>query len=167
MTGHALTCERCGDALEGSYRTQTYSGVHQLQSIAPDGGSTTIVAGAILACSWNCLAVLAAQRAGGQGDAAVRMVAERERQITQEGYSPERDASMPPGELAGAGVCYAAEHSHTAIARVGPLPAEWPWDAEWWKPKGKDRDLIRAGALIAAEADRDPNRRSTAPGEPF
>lgn len=30
----------------------------------------------------------------------------------------------------------------------------WPWAVRWWKPKDPIRDLVRAGALIAAEIDR-------------
>jgi len=31
----------------------------------------------------------------------------------------------------------------------------WPWGSEWWKPsKDPIRDLVKAGALIAAEIDR-------------
>jgi hypothetical protein len=31
----------------------------------------------------------------------------------------------------------------------------WPWDAEWWKPSPDSvRNLVKAGALIAAEIDR-------------
>jgi hypothetical protein len=30
----------------------------------------------------------------------------------------------------------------------------WPWSFEWWKPKDRIRNLVRAGALIAAEIDR-------------
>lgn len=31
----------------------------------------------------------------------------------------------------------------------------WPWDEEWWKPSEDPvRNLVKAGALIAAEIDR-------------
>ena len=32
----------------------------------------------------------------------------------------------------------------------------WPWDLEWFKPSPYDRirELVKAGALIAAEIDR-------------
>lgn len=32
----------------------------------------------------------------------------------------------------------------------------WPWDRKWWKPSQDDqvKNLIKAGALIAAEIDR-------------
>lgn len=171
----AITCERCGEQLARSYSTTAYSGTGQTMQLAPDGAGCVIQLGGMVACSWNCLAVLAAQRAGATGDAAVRIVAERDRQVTGEGYNPEHDASMPEGELATAGVAYAGQHCGEATSYwAGPLgggkdepPLVWPWDAEFWKPKGKERDLIRAGALIAAEADRDPARRRQVTGEPF
>ena len=41
----------------------------------------------------------------------------------------------------------------------------WPWDDEWWKPTPDDRirELVKAGALIAAEIDR--LLRDTAPND--
>ena len=39
------------------------------------------------------------------------------------------------------------------------------WDSEWWKPKDRRRDLIRAGALIVAEIERlDRNKGASAHG---
>lgn len=36
-----------------------------------------------------------------------------------------------------------------------PSDGEWPFDAEWWKPSNDPvRNLVKAGALIAAEIDR-------------
>lgn len=36
-----------------------------------------------------------------------------------------------------------------------PSTASWPFDASWWKPSNDPiRNLIKAGALIAAEIDR-------------
>lgn len=178
----AITCERCGEQLAHSYSTTAYSGTGQTMQLAPDGAGCVIQLGGMVACSWNCLAVLAAQRAGSTGDAAVRIVAERERQVTGEGWSPEHDAGLPAGELATAAGCYLARavgeivglHArpeHPVTARVDTdgdhIALRWPWDPEWWKPKSPDRDLIRAGALIAAEADRDPAGRRQVTGEPF
>lgn len=34
-------------------------------------------------------------------------------------------------------------------------PNDWPWDRSWWKPSPDPiRNLVKAGALIAAEIDR-------------
>lgn len=36
-----------------------------------------------------------------------------------------------------------------------PAHGAWPWDASWWKPSADPiRNLVKAGALIAAEIDR-------------
>jgi len=71
------------------------------------------------------------------------IAAERHRQVEQEGWSHEHDDQHLNGEMAGAAACYC----------LGSV-SHWPWDAAWWKPKGRRRDLIRAGALIVAEIER-------------
>lgn len=164
-----MLCERCSSPLAGSWSTQAYSATGQTIQVAPDGSSAIFPLGGFIACSWNCLAVLAAQRAGTTADAAVRIVAERERQVTTEGYTPEHDRDHHDGQLALAGICYAGQHAaireHAFIETdqdIGTAsegaPGAWPWDPEWWKPKDPQRDLVRAGALIAAEADRTGER---------
>jgi hypothetical protein len=88
------------------------------------------------------------------------IAAERRRQIEAEGWALEHDDLHGPGELSRAGACYAMAWTG---ANAGILAEEmWPWDFEWWKPKGPRRDLIRAAALIVAEIerlDRDEERR--------
>ncbi len=71
------------------------------------------------------------------------IAAERRRQVEVEGWTPEHDAEHVNGELAVAASCYA----------TGDY-AMWPWAPEWLKPKDRLSDLVRAGALIAAEIDR-------------
>lgn len=133
--------------------------------LAQDGAGMVSVLAATSACSWNCLAVLAAQQAGPDADAAVLIVAERERQVTAEGYTPEHDTDHKPGELAQAGACYAMEHGPDEQVRAVPL--DWPWDREWWKPKGIERDLVRAGALLAAEVDAHRRRQPATSSGPW
>lgn len=80
-----------------------------------------------------------------------RIAAERQRQIEQEGWTPEHDATHRYGELIEAAECY------TYAARTGILhpPQGWPWEPSWWKPSADPiRNLEKAGALIAAEIDR-------------
>lgn len=80
---------------------------------------------------------------------------ERRRQIEEEGWTPEHDDQQANGEMALAAACY-AEFS-AAVDRDQQLRDRdkyWPWEKAWWKPKTPMRDLIRAGALIAAEIDR-------------
>lgn len=82
------------------------------------------------------------------------IAAERHRQITVEDWTPEHDDAHVHGELAAAAVCYAM---HADPDGAGENAVDfWPWDREWWKPDYEDpiRDLVRAGALIAAEIDR-------------
>lgn len=79
------------------------------------------------------------------------------RQREDENWSIEHDDQHARGDLANAAACYAMraglapnDHRHG----IGYPPSIWPWEAKWWKPKGINRDLIRAGALIAAEWGR-------------
>ena len=34
------------------------------------------------------------------------------------------------------------------------VPDTWPWDESYWNPQDPLRDLVKSGALIAAEIDR-------------
>lgn len=107
---------------------------------------------------------------------AKRIAVERQRQVNGEGWTPEHDDQHNSGEMALAAACYAAWAASEEIYVQRPAensyfsgntgdrgdrqlqPARyykaWPWDAQWWKPKTRLRDLERAGALIAAEIDR-------------
>ena len=88
------------------------------------------------------------------------IAAERRRQIEEEGWTAEHDgAEHAPGDLALAAACYAKHATRSDAARQywkdeGKEPKRWPWASHWWKPKDRRRDLVRAGALIAAEIDR-------------
>ena len=81
--------------------------------------------------------------------AEVDVLAERQRQIHAEGHDEAHDDRWTNGELAEAGASYAIASHFPAHA-----PIEWPWDREWWKPKDRRRNLVRAAALIIAEIDR-------------
>lgn len=89
-------------------------------------------------------------------DALRDVAAERQRQITEEGWDDAHDDAHKPGELANAGCGYAT----SAVCQLmygtpmnGP-PVFWTWGAEWWKPKTPRRDLVRAAALLIAEIER-------------
>lgn len=115
----------------------------------------------------------------GEG-AGVRLIAaERQRQQSAEGWTPEHDDTHDKGEMAAAAACYLTGdrndrmiHPHDAMgddrgARTWPRPPEnWPWDWSWWKPKDRLRNLVRAGALIAAEIDRLQRAESRQPITP-
>lgn len=78
-------------------------------------------------------------------DAIVDVINERNRQVVVEGWTAKHDDTHTAGELALAGAVYA----------VGPaLLPFWPWDLDWWKPKDRRTDLVRAAALIVAEIER-------------
>lgn len=90
--------------------------------------------------------------------------AERLRQITEEGWTPEHDDAHGDGELLEAAIAYARvvelRRSGFDTVHLWQLPAGvfagtgWPWARSRFKPAGDVRDLVRAGALIAAEIDR-------------
>lgn len=81
----------------------------------------------------------------------IEIMNERTRQIEQEGWTTEHDDMHGAGEMAEAAACYALSINDGLGAGV---PARWPWCARWWKPTTARRNLVKAGALIAAEIDR-------------
>lgn len=85
--------------------------------------------------------------------------AERARQITQEGWTSEHDDDHDENELARAAASYALpidSRPHRNPNQRGRAPECWPFSQDWWKPSEHDRikELVKAGALIAAEIDR-------------
>lgn len=89
---------------------------------------------------------------------------ERERQIKEEGWTAEHDDEHPSGALADAAIVYAATEpiyfkQERTIGGRADLPVIhfenlWPFSARWYKPADRTRNLVKAGALIAAEIDR-------------
>lgn len=84
---------------------------------------------------------------------ATMIADERARQIAKEGWTSEHDDEHEQGELAQAAACYALGASRKRYSHAY-FPQRWPWDDTWWKPTDPVRDLVKAGALIAAEIDR-------------
>lgn len=89
------------------------------------------------------------------------IAAERERQVAVEGWTPEHDNRHEFGELSAAAITYAGLVSDVLSgcnfdrAAMANCSRSWPWEAEWWKPSPDPiRNLVKAGALIAAEIDR-------------
>jgi len=87
------------------------------------------------------------------------VVAERERQKSVEGWTPEHDDTHKRGEMAKAAACYA--HPHAVVMPGSTLGSSdnafrlvWPWAPVWWKPAGPRRNLVKAAALILAEIER-------------
>jgi hypothetical protein len=112
------------------------------------------------------------------------IAAERERQVSVEGWTPEHDDSHDLGELAMAAATYALwaserefrwfiearDHTNRRVSITRPCwvrraiacfewaaktPRSWPFP-DGFKPTPGDRvrELTKAGALIAAEIDR-------------
>lgn len=81
---------------------------------------------------------------------------ERRRQIEEEGWASEHDDTHVNAEIAVAAECYVGTYVWNARGgQEQQQPPFWPWDAEWWKPSPNPiRNLVKAGALIAAEIDR-------------
>ena len=87
--------------------------------------------------------------------------AERQRQMSVEGWTPEHDAQHVNNELTRAACCYAT-HAYERgwtdadTYQQEALPFQWPdnWSEAGWKPKSPRQDLVRAAALIIAEIDR-------------
>lgn len=81
------------------------------------------------------------------------IAAERWRQTEIEGWTADHDDDEHGGqELAEAAICYARAGIG---AESDVVPERWPWSPQDWKPSGDGvRNLVRAGALIAAEIDR-------------
>lgn len=97
------------------------------------------------------------------GDAVSLIAAERARQISVEGWSLDHDDRHTRGQLADAAACYAAttrafaaeERAGRAYETYTAYSDLWPWACEWWKPTpDRVRQLVKAGALIAAEIER-------------
>lgn len=82
------------------------------------------------------------------------IAAERVRQVEAEGYSADHDADHLNGQLARAAACYVMPSTLRESNDLPPRP--WPWHHRYWKPRPDDRvrELVKAGALIAAEIDR-------------
>lgn len=77
------------------------------------------------------------------------IAAERARQLTM--FDAAWDAGHDADRLTWAAIAYATD----ATRQDGDADVcGWPWDLRLWKPKDPLTDLVRAGALLAAEIDR-------------
>ena len=91
---------------------------------------------------------------------AQEIMAERERQKSEEGWSPEHDDRHKNGELALAAASYAIggrwtkDRNGVSHVELHHMPIIWPWNRAWWKSTNRRRNLVKAGALIVAEIER-------------
>lgn len=89
------------------------------------------------------------------------MAKERQHQISPPGRMPGYEDQLRPGQLAAAASCY-LELALAQVRGVEDLDEFkydtldfWPWDEDWFKTSPEPvQNLIKAGALIAAEIDR-------------
>ena len=96
---------------------------------------------------------------------------ERARQMSEENWNSLHDDQHKNRELAAAALSYLKHYVARAWTfknelgmpgitdgeetyRSEEMPDSWPWEEGDWKPKNPMRDIVRAGALIAAEIDR-------------
>lgn len=109
------------------------------------------------------------QEGNHMSNAAKDVLAERQRQISAEGWTPEHDDEHIGGEMALAASCYAAHTGADTMLHAKTLSVEWhhklssaqefvgrhwPWARTWWKPKDRRSNLVRAAALLIAEIER-------------
>lgn len=91
--------------------------------------------------------------------AALDVLAERQRQVSSEGWTPGHDDEHGAGSMARAAAVYALVGSSDGRVQGDELTPSiterlWPWGWNWFKPKSKRHNLVRAGALILAEIER-------------
>lgn len=91
------------------------------------------------------------------------IASERARQVVVEGWTAEHDDGYDGAELIAAAIGYA----NAAATQVrdgctwGELPDDWPWMPCWWKPsEDPNRNLAKAGALLAAAIDRQQRKEA-------
>ncbi|HFE7433326.1 hypothetical protein LD891_25565 [Salmonella enterica] len=91
--------------------------------------------------------------------AIIDVIAERQRQISGEGFTPEQDDEYDRDELISAAISYIRlatiwKDKDPDSYRKSSAPMSWPWSPEWWKPTNPRRDMIKGIALLLAEAER-------------
>lgn len=107
------------------------------------------------------------------------VLAERQRQIDQEGWTESHDDQHDDRSLAAAAACYAKQYVGRAWLlesfddgairyQADKISGDWPdsWAEAWWKPKNPRRDLVRAAALLIAEIERIDRQEASRPTGP-
>lgn len=93
------------------------------------------------------------ERSAYRSQALDDVLAERRRQIDVKGWTPEHDDEHKEGEMAVAAGYYALQCGYPHDREIS-VPTYWPWDAKWWKPRDKRRNMIKSVALGLAEIER-------------
>jgi len=107
----------------------------------------------------SSMAVVSSDNVMREQTGAELIFAERMRQIKEEGWTEEHDDRHQDAELAWAACYYAMPCPKAFRDVIVPPLAMFPdnWDESYAKRRGyydRVRDLVKAGALIAAEIDR-------------
>lgn len=116
-----------------------------------------IIAGLLSLCIVLALFLCAALMDMRGSDGATRIARARRRQLQQGCWLPDwADAAVRNDQLVLAAVCYALPEKRRDVGLWGiaNLPSLWPWERHEWQPGSRIADLTEAGALIAAELDR-------------
>lgn len=114
--------------------------------------------GSVVACDYGNGSVEAS-------DGVLLIALERKRQVEEECWTLQHDDGHIGDQLALAASVYALPAGRRSY-RNHLLPENWPFDASYWRPSPGNRikELVKAGALIAAEIDR-LKRKSSATAE--
>lgn len=98
------------------------------------------------------------------GSAVSDVVAERNRQVKEEGFTTAHDDRYVNNDLVLAannylgGIIFRRKGLDPNVQRDygGVFTGwwKWPWSPSWWKPTADRRDLVKAAALILAEIER-------------
>jgi hypothetical protein len=100
-------------------------------------------------------ALLGAQNFENYASDALRdVLAERQRHVDVEGWTPEHDDEHDPGILAFAGAAYALNAAYVLDLCEPPVVPFWPFSSDWWKPGTPRRSLVKATALLLSEIER-------------
>ena len=99
------------------------------------------------------------------------IAAERTRQIEVEKWDAKHDDEHSRAEMLAAALAYSVLAQQQFHSRKPDqelvCSLYWPWSKKWWKPsKDPIRNLVKAGALIAAEIDRLQRIKSAPPSAP-
>lgn len=84
-------------------------------------------------------------------NAIQEVVKERLRQVLAEGFDVAHDDTNDQGELAAAAAVYALPDEDRTEDMIHAL---WPFSESWLKSTTRQRDLVKAAALILAELER-------------